>query len=345
MGYQFLHLEAYSLQPRKRKGEQSRSIADVLAEAGRDPSHSQHIEKIKPPKYLFGEPLSAILAGLTRDAENARDRTGKKKLPRDAKILLAGIASAPIPTEILLEDMKRFEASKDKNGRGDPELITSYMLEYDIWRKKTMEFLAKRFGDSLRTVVMHYDEPHIHIHFYCRNELKNGTLNLDGLHDGMDAERALALGRAARNEKKGAGPKMRWAAYCNAMRGLQDYYWATVGAFCAQARLGPRKRRLKNKEYKTEQIQLVEVARQLRDAEQRVREAEAEVNKAKFAKAFAKQTFKAKASFDELSAEISVLSNELQALTAKPEPVKLARLASKLKDASARLERARATIT
>jgi len=61
--------------------------------------------------------------------------------------------------------------------------------------------------------------------------------------------------------------------------------------------------------------------------------------------AVAKQTFKAKASFDELSTEISVLSNELQALTAKPEPVKLARLAIKLKDASARLERVRAGIT
>lgn len=51
------------------------------------------------------------------------------------------------------------------------------------------------------------------------------------------------------------------------------------------------------------------------------------------------------ADFDELSTEISVLSNELQALTAKPEPVKLARLAIKLEDASARLERVRAGIT
>lgn len=257
---------------------------------------------------LHGCSPDAMWKHLESLADMASDRTGKKKLAKDAQILLAGVVSAPIESETLLADLKAYTESKDSQGKGNKALITENMKAWDVFKKKTLEFLQEKYGSALKSVICHFDESYLHFHFYCHNDLKNGTLNLDGLHDGYDAEKKLALDRKSRNE----GGKQRRAAHANAMRGFQDVYYAQVAQYCGFARVGPRKRRLKHDQWVTEKITNQNHAEHMRALELKARAGDKALFEANIQKAFAKQHIAAGSRLTALETDLAKLMRDVQ---------------------------------
>ena len=251
MAYQFVHYETYGLHTRTKRS----TARGVIAEAERVPTHSLHVSKPKAPKLLFGCLPSKVLKEVEAAASTAKDRSGKKKLPKDAQILLAGVVSMPLETEELLGAFNTYIASGKKNR---PEAL----LQYDKWRKLTLNWLQETYGVALKSVVLHYDEKQVHLHFYCSNQLTGGTLNLDGLDVAGDAERVLGQGRKQRNSNGAARKKAR----VKALTAYQDDFARAVGIPMGWSRSGPQKRRMTHKEWELEQEQNKKLAQALEKA-------------------------------------------------------------------------------
>lgn len=218
MSYQFLHVEVYARSASKLSGlkkakkgavresdgnRKNWSARDILAEALREIGACNHVAKPLAPEVLFGD-LNLLAVNL----ETSEPPKGQRK---DTPILLAGVASAPWPP-------------------GDPRSKQ--------WRLDTVEFLKKTYGDALDTVIGHQDEPHDHIHFYCRNP---DFSPVKPLHQGYAAQaKAKAEGVPAPEQTK---------AYKGAMQGFQDQYFEAVSERFAMARKGPGRERLGRAEW------------------------------------------------------------------------------------------------
>ena len=171
--FQFIRAEVYARRASTNpKSKSAYNIDDIIGEALRDEGHCPHVEKPEPPRYLFGSEAGtrAILGRVKENALQYRDPVGRK-MREDAAVLLAGVASFP-----------RAAANKD------PEL-------YKKWESLTVEYLQKKYGDNLRSVVMHNDEEHPHLHFYVYSDTE---VNAKMLHDGFKMVAARAHSRRAR---------------------------------------------------------------------------------------------------------------------------------------------------
>jgi hypothetical protein len=222
-GYQFIRINTYARIPNAKFDKQS--IWGIVHEADRVPHACLHIQEPKPPLLLFGEPLNNMAQKLYNLADQCHD-TLHRKIRIDAQLLLAGIASYP---------KKAHE--------------TDYNDEhFQSWLKQSIEFLKDEYGDCLRSIILHSeDESHPHIHFYAYpNPDESGVLNIRDIHVGMKARDTV------KDKGLGSGKKRR-KLYKDAMRELQDRYYAKVGISSGLARLGPKRQRLTRKEWRDEQ--------------------------------------------------------------------------------------------
>ena len=150
----------------------------------------------------------ALLRGLPDEIERNTERYNREKKPRrplrkDTLTLLAGSASFP---------------------------KTGDLAQYPKWRDLTVKWLQEKYGDALRVVLEHNDEPNPHLHFYC---IDADAVNVKKrLHDGYVAKADGQL-------------------YNDAMRLMQDDYYKKVGVQTGLARLGPRRARLSRTDYKS----------------------------------------------------------------------------------------------
>ncbi|MBA3916607.1 MAG: hypothetical protein H0X25_22730 [Acidobacteriales bacterium] len=253
MAYQFAHYETYAMHSRTNRS----TARGVIAEAERVPTHSKHVTQPKAPKLLHGCMPSELLREIECDVAIAKDRTGKKKLPKDAQILLAGVVSMPLESQELLDAHAAYVRSGKKER-------SEALRQYQKWQKLTLAWLKQTYGDALRSVVLHYDEKQVHLHYYCANRLTGGTLNLDGLDVAGDAERSLGLGRKARNAGGAARKKVR----AEALTAFQESFNQAVGLAMGWARLGPRKRRMSRADWKQEQLVAEKLASAMEQATQ-----------------------------------------------------------------------------
>ena len=215
--FQFIRAEVYAR--RASTNEKSKSqfnASDVIGEALRDEGHCPHVEKPEAPRYLLGSEAGtrAILGRIQENAAQYRDKMGRK-MREDAAVLLAGVASFP-----------RDAANKD------PDL-------YARWESLTVEYLQRKYGDNLRSVVMHNDEEHPHLHFYVYSDTE---VNAKMLHDGY---------------KNGSSPK----AYKKGCEDFQNEYFEQVASRCGLARTGPKRRRLSRAEWHAEQEMSMSIAK------------------------------------------------------------------------------------
>jgi len=218
-GYQFFHVETYARIPSKNHKKQS--SRGVAREAERVPEACLHVDSPQPYKLMFGCSPSEAVDLAEERAEQGKDKLGRK-LRKDAQILLAGVASYPVPIAEL--------NPKDE--------------ELNKWLKLNYEFLKRKYSNKIKSIVAHTDERFFHIHFYIIPDLDDeGRMNIGQVHDGILA-RDLVGGKQAKK-------KMR--AYKDAMRALQDEYFEYVGKFCGLTRQGANKRRLTRSAWKVEQ--------------------------------------------------------------------------------------------
>lgn len=257
-GYQFIHIEAYSFSGSKglpgnpagktktaRTGRQARlSIKQVVDEVLRKDGACPHVAEPKPPVMIHGDDLEASIADLEQRAASAKDSLGRK-LRKDKLLLLAGVASYPVPISNLDENDERF-------------------LD---WGERTEDFLRARWGDQLQAIVYHRDETYPHLHFY----VLPSDLDMASIHPGVKAGQE-------------APPNQSKAAYNAAMREFQNDYFDQVGQVVGLTRLGPGRRRLTRGEWKTEQAtaSLTADCLQRRDTELAERQSRLELERRQF---------------------------------------------------------------
>lgn len=253
MGTQFVRAEMYGKAASKIKannaGARSFSASDVAAEQMRVEGHIGHVAEPGPPTLIFGiDPRDAVAAAeASFDAEPktiVKTKAGPREraLRADTPIVLVGVASWPDS----VEDM----------AHGDPDRVKLF----EEWKAQNLLWLRKRYGSDLRSVVLHEDEAHPHLHFVVACDRAIETKKHDHLR-----------GRGSKTDAKQAG------------RDFQNDYYEGVAVRCGLARMGPKRQRLKSRaewlgqkaSNQTLGLELLQLGQQQRDMEQAEVEAEA----------------------------------------------------------------------
>jgi hypothetical protein len=227
-GYQFIHVDSYgregsirTTKKTKKSGEnvttttRVRSASDILAEQWREQGACPHIKNPQAPNLIFGMPPMDVLPMIHEWADQAKDAQGRK-LRKDGLCVLVGVASLPREME----------------------------SNFDDFARDTVKWLQEKYGDRLKSVVVHNDEAHPHLHFTVVPRIGE---RFDDMHEGYKAS------RLAKEEGKKKGEQN--LAYIEAMRRFQDEFSEKVAMSHGLTRIGPARRRLSRPAWKAEQQQ------------------------------------------------------------------------------------------
>lgn len=226
--YQFIHVDAYgregSTQTKTSMNKhgakvttttKSRSASEILKEQWREEGACPHIKTPGTPVLLFGVPPMEVLQLIDEWADSSKDAQGRK-LRKDGNCALIGVASLP--------------RSMEKN--------------FQEFAEDTLIYLKNKYGDRLKSVVVHDDESHPHLHFTVVPQIGE---RFDDIHEGLKAK------NNAKKENKKAGEQN--LAYINAMRNFQDEFSREVAMSHGLTRIGPGRRRLTRAQWKAEKAQ------------------------------------------------------------------------------------------
>lgn len=223
--YQFIHVESYGRVSAKKKlndkfnnETKGRNVKEIIGEVTRRPGYCDHVEEPGEPIILHGvnpRELEALTDDYFNNTKLINSNGVSRGLRKDSHVLLAGVVSLNREVEEIWDDYK----------------------------KDAIEWLKKKYGDCLKSVVEHTDEGHPHIHFYCVQE--NG-LNFDLLHEGKRAY--AAVGGKVRSKKE--------VAFNNAMRDFQNEFFNDVSLKYGLMKTGPKRQRLSNSDYKRHQEEI-----------------------------------------------------------------------------------------
>ena len=228
MPYQFIHYDGYgregSTQTKtvtKKNGDKItttkkvRSLREILEEQDRVEEACPHIAEPRKPGLLYGVPPLEVLKIAEDWAETATDARGHK-LRKDGNVCLVGVISLPREME---------------------DNFPQFAEDSLIW-------LKNKYGDRLKSVIVHDDEAHPHLHFSVVPRVGE---RFDDIHEGIKAK------NQAKKEGQKAGAQN--IAYIEAMRNFQDNFSEKVAMKYGLTRLGPARRRLSRGEWKAEQAQ------------------------------------------------------------------------------------------
>lgn len=230
VGFQFLHIESYSRKAGKGKTG-GNSVSDIIAEVTRKPDASPHVPNPQLPTLVFGVDAHQLPAmcesyavTMTNEFTRKNRKTGieetvNRKMREDGLVMIGGVFSAPADMPV-----------------GD----------WPSYRKQMIEKLKNEFGDRLKSVNEHHDEPYKHCHFYV---IPKPGEHFDQIHPGKRAA-------AAANDKGEVKGKQN-TAYIESMRKWQDSYWKDVSEKFGLARIGPKVQRVSRSEWQAQQAALV----------------------------------------------------------------------------------------
>ncbi len=198
----------------------------ITGEAQRLPAFCPHVSVPEEALLIHGVQPTVMCQQLEALADEAKGANGNK-LRKDARILLAGVVSYP-------KRMREFSEHplKDK--------------EFRQWLTQSRRFLRDHFGKDLRSAVVHLDESHPHIHFYCHQDLAlDLTLDLKRAHPGLRKEAQL------RQQLK-RKPKKRELASSNSegLAQFQDAFFHAVSNDFGHQRTTLKRQRLKQSAFK-----------------------------------------------------------------------------------------------
>ena len=226
--YQFIHVDSYGREGSSqtktsidKHGKtvttttKSRSAKEILAEQWRENGACPHIKNPSNPGLLFGVEPSKVLIIMNEWADQAKDAQGRK-LRKDGHCVLIGVAS--LPRE--MED------------------------NFPEFAEDTLDWLKEKYGDRLKSVVVHNDEAHPHLHF---SVVPNIGEKFEDIHDGFKASKQAK----AEGKKKGE----QNFSYISAMRSYQDEFSKKVAMSHGLTRIGPGRRRLTRAQWQAEKAQ------------------------------------------------------------------------------------------
>lgn len=221
--YQFIHVESYGRVSAKKKlnfndETKGRNVKEIIGEVTRRPGYCDHVEDPGEPIILYGvnpKELEALTDDYFNNTKLVNSNGVSRGLRKDSHVLLAGVVSLNREVEEIWDDYK----------------------------KDAIEWLKKKYGDRLKSVVEHTDEGHPHLHFYCVQE--NG-LSFDLLHEGKRAY--AAVGGKVKHKKE--------IAFKNAMREFQEAFFNDVSLKYGLMKTGPKRKRMSNSDYKRQQEEI-----------------------------------------------------------------------------------------
>lgn len=217
---QFIHLDTFGRTPRSKSNRHATAIG-ILNEAARVDNSSQHIEVPQPPRALYGPEPTGLITEVRHLFAEAKDSLGRQ-LRSDAGVLVGMVISYPIARS---------------------EVVTTETnATYRAWETTTLAWLKSRFPTTLRSVVQHQDETHLHLHaFLLPRLMPDGQLNWAGCHPGISARQSSA--------RRGETKTTQNFRYIESMRGMQDDFFETVSIRFSHYRTGPLRERRSRAEH------------------------------------------------------------------------------------------------
>lgn len=224
-GYQFAHVQSYSL-----KGNKSnRSIKDVLLENSREPGNFNHVKNGPKLNILFGKnpiDLLEIIQDRVKKAKMDLKGTGLR-IQKNTHLMEGAVFSHPCAVEFL------------KNNKEE-------QLKYKAWRSDMINYAkkdAEERGLKVLSVVEHLDEtyPHIHVLSVAKATTENPRLDVKHCNVGHIAAKLGA--------KNGLNAREQMKEYRGAMSRWQDRVYENVSIKNGLTRIGPRMGRLTRPEW------------------------------------------------------------------------------------------------
>lgn len=231
-GPQFAHIQTFSA----KSNVAGQSIAQVIAEATRDPEYSTHVEAPKPPRLLLGDPATFAADHAAHVAARStrvqmKDGSERVRAIRSDRHTMASIVmSYPVPYAAIKTDEDR--------------------AALDRWEKRNLKWLRDTYGDQVKVVLSHEDEAHPHMHAWLLAD--DPGADATTLHPGKMAKRQVEALAKENGHPPREAVKLGNRALKATMTEWQDAYHAAVGVPEGLTRSGPKRRRLSREQWKAE---------------------------------------------------------------------------------------------
>lgn len=254
-GFQFAHIETYSAKGRsgsspdqffgKRKnGQKAWTAQEIIDELERLEHASQHVIPGRPsPEIIPGDVdnfvdlreaqkrAAAVKTTVSYAQPDGSVMLRERKIRSDTASIYASVVSLPVRTE---------EALSDPVVRARAVKVLRKAIKHDRER-------IEKAGGRFMMAVVHWDEEFLHAHIMALDPVRGSVKHL---HPGHAAKGQVSMEAEGRKLSKDRVNKLGNIAYCDAMRGWQDDFYAAVFKDAGLLRYGPRRERLSTPGYK-----------------------------------------------------------------------------------------------
>lgn len=231
-GPQFAHLQTWSRKPNAA----GQSVDQIIAEATRNPEFSTHVKSPAPPRVLHGTLATfaavhaAHVAKRSTTVIMADGSTKSRAIRTDRHTMASIVMSYPVPRSAIVTDEAKAKLA--------------------AWEKRNLEWLQEKYGDQLRVVLAHDDEPQPHLHAWLLPD--DPGADATTLHPGKVAKKEVEAKAKADGVENREAVKLGNRALKAAMTVWQDEYHAAVGVPEGLTRSGPKRRRLSREQWHAE---------------------------------------------------------------------------------------------
>ncbi|MBN9678879.1 hypothetical protein [Salipiger bermudensis] len=248
-GPQFAHIETYSAKGRsaaspdesfgKRKnGQKAWTAQEIIDELERLEHASQHVIPGRPgPEIIPGDVdnfidlrkaqrrAAAVKTTVSYAQPDGSVMLRERKIRSDTASIYASVVSLPVRTE---------EALSDPVVRARAVKVLRKAIKHDRER-------IEKDGGRFMMAVVHWDEEFLHAHITALDPVRGSVKHL---HPGHAAKGRVSMEAEGRKISKDQVNKLGNIAYCDAMRGWQDDFYAAVFKDAGLPRYGPRRERI-----------------------------------------------------------------------------------------------------
>lgn len=228
----FAHIQTWS----RKANPAGQSVAQIVAEATRDPQFSMHVDDPQAPRILVGDPDAFLQlhddhVAVRSTSVTMKDGTVRtRSIRKDRHTMASIVMSYPVPFSAIRTDEDREKLER--------------------WERRNLAWLQETYGDQVKVVLAHDDEEHPHLHAWLLSDDPGADATM--LHPGKVAKKLAEDEAKAEGKEPREAVKLGNRALKAAMTTWQDQYFEAVGIPEGLTRTGPKRRRLTREQWKAE---------------------------------------------------------------------------------------------